>query len=88
MHATTKEMNLQDGDCPDYGEFVDSDGEGDVEYASEPLERYDQGLYYPMCAGEVLAERYRVEHTLGWGGYSTFWMAHDLQSERMLLSRL
>jgi hypothetical protein len=79
MQATTKEMVPQEGDCPDYGEFVDSDGIGDVEDVSEPLERYDQGLYYPVCIGEVLAGRYRIEHKLGWGGYSTVWMAHDEQ---------
>ncbi|PVH70420.1 hypothetical protein DL98DRAFT_437059, partial [Cadophora sp. DSE1049] len=66
-------------DCPDYGEFVDSYGEGDVKDVSEPLERYGQGLYYPVCIGQVLAGRYRIEHKLGWGGYSTVWMAHDIQ---------
>jgi hypothetical protein len=48
-------MVPQDGDCPDYGRFVDSGGVGDVEDVSEPLERYGQGLYYPVRIGEVLA---------------------------------
>ncbi|KAG8670363.1 hypothetical protein FPOAC2_09717 [Fusarium poae] len=66
-------------DCaPIWGDFVDPGDESKVEYASEPLVRYELGLYYPVCIGEVLVNRYRVEHKLGHGGYSTVWMAHDM----------
>ncbi|KAH9207633.1 kinase-like domain-containing protein [Leptodontidium sp. 2 PMI_412] len=81
-------MVHQDGDCPDYGEFVDSDQGGDVENVSEPVERYSQGLYYPVCIGEVLEERYRIEHKLGWGGYSTVWMAHDVQLRKSVALKI
>ncbi|KAH7466718.1 hypothetical protein FOMA001_g15888 [Fusarium oxysporum f. sp. matthiolae] len=54
-----------------WGDFVDSDDEGDVEDASEPTERYKEGLYYPICIGEVLSNRYRIEHKLGHGGFLT-----------------
>jgi hypothetical protein len=73
MQARAKEMVPQDGGCPDYGQFVDSDGVGDIEDVPEPLERYGQGLYYPVSIGEVLAGRYRIEHKLGWGGFSSVW---------------
>ncbi|KAH6970210.1 kinase domain-containing protein [Fusarium avenaceum] len=71
-----------DADCASmWGDFVDSDDEGEVEDECEPAERYDEGLYYPICIGEVLANRYRIEHKLGHGGFSTVWMAHDMHSD-------
>ena len=70
-----------DVDCASvWGDFVGSDDEGEVEDACEPIERYEEGLYYPVCIGEVLIDRYRVEHKLGHGGFSTVWMAHDMLS--------
>ncbi|WEW61765.1 hypothetical protein PRK78_007259 [Emydomyces testavorans] len=62
-------MSLQDSSAPnDYGDFVDSDDEFEIEESAEPLERYHQpGLYYPICIGEVLAQTYRIEHKLGHG---------------------
>ncbi|EXA34625.1 hypothetical protein FOVG_14050 [Fusarium oxysporum f. sp. pisi HDV247] len=52
-------------DCASvWGDFVGWDDEGNVEDASEPTERYDEGLYYPICIGEILVDRYRIEHNL------------------------
>ncbi|KAF5656301.1 CMGC kinase [Fusarium circinatum] len=61
----------------DWGDYADSDDEYDVEEASENPQRYVEGLYYPICIGETLANQYRVEHKLGHGGFSTVWMAYD-----------
>ncbi|KAF5655323.1 CMGC kinase [Fusarium sp. NRRL 25303] len=78
-------MTTQDSETIDttasssiWGDFVDSDGECDVEDACEPVDRYEEGLYLPICIGEVIADRYRIEHKLGHGGFSTVWMAHDM----------
>ncbi|KAI1041806.1 hypothetical protein LB505_008461 [Fusarium chuoi] len=78
-------MTTQDSETIDttassstWGDFVDSDGECDVEDACEPINRYEEGLYLPICIGEVIADRYRIEHKLGHGGFSTVWMAHDM----------
>jgi serine/threonine protein kinase len=70
-------MPVHDGDVIDQGDFVDSDEEFEVEDACEDPQRYLQGLYYPICIGETLAGRYRIEHKLGHGGFSTVWMARD-----------
>ncbi|KAH6699038.1 protein kinase [Leptodontidium sp. MPI-SDFR-AT-0119] len=48
----------------DYGYFVDSDSECDIESEAEPRERYGEGLYYPTQIGEILSCRYRIEHKL------------------------
>jgi serine/threonine protein kinase len=49
----------------------------EIEANSEPVDGYDSKLYYPLTIGEVLDERYKIVHKLGWGGCSTVWMAHD-----------
>ncbi|CAG8211573.1 unnamed protein product [Penicillium olsonii] len=74
-------------DPTDFGDFVkDEDEELDLEELVEPWHRYDpqdnQYVLYPIRLGEVLNERYRVEHKLGFGGGSTVWMAFDLQDKK------
>lgn len=45
---------------------------------AEPLHRYEKGGYHPTHLGNELKRgRYRVLHKLGWGGYSTVWLARD-----------
>ncbi|CAI7630159.1 unnamed protein product [Penicillium glandicola] len=76
-----------------FGEFVkNEDEEYDVEELAEPWHRYrikedpkttdDQYVLYPIRLGEVLNERYLVEHKLGFGGGSTVWMALDLRDNK------
>ncbi|CAP93383.1 putative serine/threonine-protein kinase clkA [Penicillium chrysogenum] len=71
----------------DFGEFVkDEEEELDLEELVEPWYRYEtednQNVLYPIRLGEVLNERYLVEHKLGFGGGSTVWMAFDMQDKR------
>ncbi|KAJ5244072.1 hypothetical protein N7489_004168 [Penicillium chrysogenum] len=71
----------------DFGDFVkDEEEELDLEELVEPWYRYEtednQNVLYPIRLGEVLNERYLVEHKLGFGGGSTVWMAFDIQDKR------
>ncbi|KAH8172812.1 protein kinase domain-containing protein [Sarocladium implicatum] len=66
----------------DRGDFVDSDDEVELDEVAEDPEQYLHGLYYPLCIGEVIAGRYRIEHKLGHGGFSIVWMAYDIHTQR------
>ncbi|PTU21167.1 hypothetical protein P175DRAFT_0516734 [Aspergillus ochraceoroseus IBT 24754] len=71
----------------DFGDFVRTeDEELDLEEVVEPWNKYDlkesSRVFYPICVGEVLDERYLIEHKIGSGGFATVWMAHDLQDKR------
>ncbi|QKX63966.1 uncharacterized protein TRUGW13939_11139 [Talaromyces rugulosus] len=71
----------------DFEDFVSNeDDQVDLEDITEPWHKYDlketSHVFYPICVGEVLNGRYLVEHKIGFGGFSTVWMAHDLQKKR------
>ncbi|KAE8149068.1 protein kinase [Aspergillus avenaceus] len=77
----------KDDGIADFGDFVrDEDEELDLEEVVEPWTKYSiketSHVFYPVYVGEVLDQRYLVEHKLGFGGFSAVWMAHDLQSNR------
>lgn len=68
----------------DFGDFVSTeDEELDLEEVVEPWNNYDlkktSHVFYPICLGEVLNDRYLIEHKTGAGGFSTVWMARDLR---------
>ena len=48
---------------------------------AEDLERYEPGGYHPVMIGDVLHDRYQIVDKLGFGGYSTVWLARDRQKE-------
>jgi len=41
---------------------------------------YRPGGYHPVHLGDVYGQKYRVIHKLGFGAYSTVWLARDLES--------
>lgn len=48
----------------------------------ERLENYRQGGYHPVQIGDHFHSRYRVIHKLGYGSYSTTWLARDEQLDK------
>lgn len=74
-------------DMADFGDFVSTeDEEFDHEEVAEPWHKYDikeaLHVFYPVCVGEMLNERYLVEHKIGSGGFSTAWTARDIHDKR------
>lgn len=49
--------------------FTESDDEG--------LKDYRRGGYHPVEVGDIYKGRYRIEAKLGWGHFSTVWLATD-----------
>ncbi|PGH29110.1 serine/threonine protein kinase [[Emmonsia] crescens] len=79
-------QNPNGDDTADFGVWVSTEEEEmDLEEYSENWHQYNrkhfEHIFYPICLGEVLNERYLVEHKLGFGSFSTVWMAHDLQAK-------
>ncbi|KAH6914794.1 kinase domain protein [Coprinopsis sp. MPI-PUGE-AT-0042] len=55
---------------------------------SREIERYAPGGYHPVIIGEVLHQRYRIAGKLGYGGYSTVWLARDLEQEQYVALKI
>lgn len=49
----------------------------------ECLDHYVPGGYHPTLIGDIFCNgRYEVVHKLGFGGYSTIWLARDRKTQR------
>ncbi|RAK92428.1 kinase-like protein [Aspergillus costaricaensis CBS 115574] len=52
-------------------------------YTQERLSKYRPGGYHPVCLGDTFKNgRYEIHHKLGWGGFSTVWLAKDREKEQ------
>lgn len=55
----------------------------------ENLEGYRAGGYHPTHLGDEFSNgRYEVVHKLGYGSYSTVWLARDRQKERYVALKM
>ncbi|KAK2877292.1 hypothetical protein FQN49_001270 [Arthroderma sp. PD_2] len=63
-----------------------SHGKLDIKYkwvdGAESLEHYVPGGYHPIMIGDILHNRYQIVNKLGFGGYSTVWLARDTRLGR------
>lgn len=50
--------------------------------AQSPLKTTCRGGYHPIMIGDIFHHRYRIADKLGFGGYSTVWLARDTHLER------
>jgi len=60
----------------DSGEDYDNDTE------DEGASSYRRGGYHPVHIGDVYNNRYTIEKKLGWGHFSTVWLASDAKKTR------
>ena len=55
----------------------------------ENLEEYRVGGYHPTIIGDTFhGGRYEVAHKLGFGGYSTIWLARDRQLQKYVALKI
>lgn len=54
----------------------------------ERPERYRPGGYHPIAIGDRLSDRYDVVHKLGFGTYSTTWLARDRNMEKYVAIKI
>lgn len=52
----------------------------------QTLPSYDRKQYYPVKIGEILKCKYRIIAKLGYGAYSTVWLAKDQRFDTRLLA--
>lgn len=47
-------------------------------HSQERMTRYRPGGFHPVKLGDTFNNgRYKIYHKLGWGGFSTVWLARD-----------
>lgn len=77
-HRTAPEKRSEPLDDSDY-----SDTDSMISNEEEDLEDYRKGGYHPVSIGDKFSNgRYVIIRKLGWGHFSTVWLARDLQKDR------
>jgi len=71
--STTKLLNYNEMPIISH-KYTDSE-----ESEDEGMEDYKIGGYHPVHVGEIYLNRYEILQKLGWGHFSTVWLAKDLK---------
>ncbi|KAK9422564.1 putative chitinase [Seiridium unicorne] len=76
--------------CSDYGYFIDSEDEFELELECEARAKYlhaDRPCH-PAYVGDVIDDKYRIEHKLGFGGSYTVCLAYDIQKKQSVALKI
>eukprot|EP00831_Metopus_contortus_P012781 TRINITY_DN15147_c0_g2_i1.p1 TRINITY_DN15147_c0_g2~~TRINITY_DN15147_c0_g2_i1.p1 ORF type:complete len:366 (+),score=76.91 TRINITY_DN15147_c0_g2_i1:192-1289(+) len=73
-----KSYKAQDVGTPNVASLMPL-GETAMDSEDETIEDYKVGGYHPVHVGEIMLCRYIVLQKLGWGHFSTVWLAKDMK---------
>ena len=86
--ATSSRINYSDEpldtvypDLDKVGLLADEFDKNSTYSEDEGVEDYKKGGYHPVFIGEILNGRYVILQKLGWGHFSTVWLARDIKYE-------
>ncbi|KAJ1938724.1 serine/threonine protein kinase, CMGC, partial [Linderina pennispora] len=78
----------EDHSSPPAKDHASNDSQGSSAYDDEPeveeedIEDYCKGGYHPVKLGDQFKDkRYKVVRKLGWGHFSTVWLAYDREKD-------
>ena len=55
---------------------------------TENVQKYRYGGFFPVDIGQVISDRFKIIHKLGFGGYSTVWLARDQTFHRYVALKI
>ena len=58
---------------------IDKEAEESDDDGQEDPEDYSPGGYHPVNIGDLYHNQYKVVRKLGWGHFSTVWLAWDIR---------